>query len=63
MNNETVISVDPLAGLRESIPGGPNSFNFMQFLGNLAKSYVGAPLPPRVGAPPRENPGSATGLT
>ena len=38
---------------------GPNSFNFMQFLGNLAKSYVGAP-PPGVGAPPRGNPGSAT---
>ena len=31
-------------------PGGPNSFNFMQFLGNLAKSYVGAP-PWGVGAP------------
>ena len=23
--------------------GGPNSFDFMQFLENLAKSYVGAP--------------------
>ena len=25
-------------------PPGPNSFNLMQFLRNLAKSYVGAPL-------------------
>ena len=40
-------------------PGGPNSFNFMQFWENLAKSYVGAPW--RFGAPPRENPGSAAG--
>ena len=24
-------------------PGGPNSFNFMQFGENLAKLYVGAP--------------------
>ena len=31
-------------------PGGPNSFNFMQFWENLAKSYVGAP-PRGVGAP------------
>ena len=40
-------------------PGGPNSFNFMQFLGNLAKSYVGAP-PGELAPPPRGNPGSAT---
>ena len=25
-------------------PWGPNSFNFMQFLGKYGKSYVGAPL-------------------
>ena len=31
-------------------PPGPNSFNFMQFLGKFGKSYVGAP-PWRVGAP------------
>ena len=45
----------PVADLHSKIldarhpPGGPNSFNFMQFWKNLAKSYVGAP--PRVGAP------------
>ena len=33
-------------GERDTPPGGPNSFNFMQFWGNLAKSYVGAPPPP-----------------
>ena len=36
-------------GVRDAPPGGPNSFNFMQFLRNLAKSYVGAPR--GVGAP------------
>ena len=40
-------------------PGGTNSFNFMQFWGNLAKSYVGA-LPGGLAPPPRGNPGSAT---
>ena len=37
---------------------GPISFNFMQFLGKFGK-IVNYPLPPRVGAPPRGNPGSA----
>ena len=36
-----------------------DSFNFIQFLGNLAKSYVVAPC--RVDASPRGNTGSATG--
>ena len=46
-------------GMRDACPpGGPNSFNFMHFWGNLAKSYVGAP---RGLAPtPRGNSGSAT---
>ena len=44
-----------------SPPGGPNSFNFMQFLGNFDKivycapSFIGEWAPP-----PRKNPGSAT---
>ena len=41
-----------------SPPWGPSSFNFIQFLGNLAKSYAGAPggLVP----PPWGKSGSAT---
>ena len=31
------------------------------FWENLAKSYVGAPLPGGLAPPPRRNPGSATG--
>ena len=39
-------------------PGRPNSFDFMQFSGKF-----GVFMPPlRVHAPPRENPGSATGV-
>ena len=39
-------------------PGRPNSFDFMQFSGKF-----GVFTPPwRVHAPPRENPGSATGM-
>ena len=41
-------------------PGGPNSFNFMQFWEIVAKSYVGVP-PGELAPPPRGNPGSATG--
>ena len=38
-------SVADLIGARgtHAPPGGPNSFNFMQFWENLANSYVGAP--------------------
>ena len=36
-------AVADLRGVRGTLPDDPNSFNFMQFLGNLAKSYVGAP--------------------
>ena len=39
-------------------PKGPNYFNFMQFMENVAKLYVGNPW--SVGAPPRGNPGSIT---
>ena len=38
--------------------GGPNSFNFMQFLGNFDKIVL-AP-PGGLAFPPRENPGSTT---
>ena len=42
-------------------PPLPNSFNFMQFWENLAKSYVGASPPPgELAPPPWGNPGSAT---
>ena len=45
-------------------PAGPNSFNFMQFLGKFGKivcwqSYVGTILG-ELAPPPRGNPGSAT---
>ena len=44
---------DLRAGARDApLLGDPNSFNFMQFLENLAKSYVGAPW--SVGAPASE---------
>ena len=49
MNNETVISVELLAGLRGSIPGGLNSFNFIQFLGKFGEIVCWCPLPPPEG--------------
>ena len=42
-------------------PGGPNSFNFMRFLGNFGKIVCWRP-PWGVGAPSSGNPGPATGL-
>ena len=44
-------------GVRPPQLTAQNLLNFMQFLENLAKSYVGAPW--RDGAPPMGNPGSA----
>ena len=42
---------------------GPNSFNFMQFLGKCGKSICWHPVPPQGWHPqPRGNPGSATGM-
>ena len=54
----------PVADLHSKIldacpPGGPNSFNFMQFLGNFGK-IVCWRLPGELAPPPRGNPGSAT---
>ena len=40
--------------------GGPNSFNFMQFLGNFGKIVCWRP-PGELAPPPRGNPGSTTG--
>ena len=40
-------------------PSGQIFFNFMQFSGTLIKFYLGAPFS-KGGAPPCENPGSAT---
>ena len=40
-------------------PGGPNSFNFMQFLGKFGKIVCWRP-PGELAPPPRGNPGSAT---
>ena len=40
-------------------PGGPNSFNFMQFLGKFGKIVCWRP-PGELVPPPRRNPGSAT---
>ena len=53
----------PLAdhrGARRTPPGGPNSFNFMQFLGKFGKIVRWRP-PGEMASPPRGNPGSATG--
>ena len=40
-------------------PGGPNSFNFMQFLGKFGKIVCWHP-PGELAPPPRGNPASAT---
>ena len=42
-----------------TLPGGPNSFNFMQFLGKFDKLVCWHP-PGELAPPPRGNPGSAT---
>ena len=42
-------------------PGGPNSFNFMQFSGKIGKIVCWRP-PGELAPPPRGNPGSATDL-
>ena len=46
-----------LRGAPGTYPPGPNSFNFMQFWGKNGQIIASF----RVGATPRENPGSATG--
>ena len=43
-------------------PGGPNSFNFMQFLGKFGKIVCWRPPPGELAPPPRGNPRSATDL-
>ena len=47
--------------MRVPPPGGPNSFNFMQFLGNFDEIVCWRPLPGELAPPPRGNPRSATG--
>ena len=42
-------------------PGGPNSFNFMQFLGKFGKIVCWCP-PGELVPPPQGNPGSATAV-
>ena len=42
------------------LPGGPNSFNFMQFLGNFGEIVCWRPPPGELAPPPRGNPRSAT---
>ena len=45
-------------GMRAPL-GGPNSFDFMQFLGKCGKIVCWCP-PGQLAPPPRGNPGSAT---
>ena len=52
------MSVPDLRG-REGRTPGPNSLNFMQFLGKFGEIVCWHPHPRRVG-PPQGNPGSAT---
>ena len=49
-------------GMRAPLhPWGPNSFNFMQFLGKFGKIVCWRPPPPgELASPPWGNPGSAT---
>ena len=42
-------------------PGGPNSFNFMQFLRKFGKNLMLVPPPGELVPPHRTNPGSDTG--
>ena len=58
--NIVPIAVADLRGARET-PPGPNSFNFMQFLGKFGKFVCWRP-PGELAPPPRGNPGSATVL-
>ena len=59
--NYVLISGGTKGGARDTPPRGQNSFNFMQFCENLAKSYVGAPPSPGELTPsPRGNSGSTT---
>ena len=61
--NDTIVIACALADLRGRMgrapPGGPNSFNFMQFLGKFGKIVCCRP-PGGLALPPRRNPGSAT---
>ena len=57
--DDNIITVADLRGAR----GGPDSFNFMQFLGKFGKIICWrSPLPGELAPPPRGNPGSATAL-
>ena len=62
--NRNGLSFIPVADLHSKIldarpPGGPNSFNFMQFLGIFGKIVCWRP-PGELAPPPRGNPRSAT---
>ena len=65
---QTLTGVGPVAYLRgvgggrkgHEPPGGPNSFNFVQFLGKSGKIVCWRP-PAELAPPSRGNPGSATG--
>ena len=65
VNRQTPVKTLPVADLHSKIldahppPGGPSSFNFMQFWGNFGK-IVCCPPPGDLAPPPRGNPGSAT---
>ena len=50
---------DLRGGARDSRPRGPNSFNFMQFLGKYGKIVCWRP-PGELAPPPQGNPGSVT---
>ena len=60
VSKDHALSVADLRGQgTRAPPGGPNSFDFMQFLGNFYKMICWHP-PGELAPPPRENPGSAT---
>ena len=49
--------------MRDACPRGhPNSFNFMQFLGEFVKIVCSRPSPGEFTSPPGENPGSVTAI-
>ena len=64
MTHSDVYGTEPVADLGGGTrdmrpPGGPNSFNFMQFLGNFGKFVCWCP-PGELVPPPQGNPGSIT---
>ena len=60
MNGFSIGGYKGFRGTRTPLPRHPNSFNFMQFLGNFGKIMCWRPPPEGLVSPPRGNLGSTT---